>query len=78
MPSEPLRRVASRRDGAALTVTGSDKAGHADQSGDALAAVPLAPSPQGGMDPRRPIGFARGHVHILHPREQRPVCHLTG
>ena len=59
-------------------MTSPYQAGDAHQPGNALAPVSLAPGLQGGMDARCPVGVARGLVHILHPRKQRPVRHLAG
>ena len=59
-------------------MAGTDQPGFTHQPGNALAAVPLALGLQRRMDPRRPVGVARGGVHIPHPREQRPVRHLAG
>ena len=59
----PSILIAPRRRGAALAVTRPDEPGQAHQPVDALAAVALALGLQGGMDPRRPVGVARGHVH---------------
>ena len=70
--------ITSRRGRSAPAVTSPHQARNAHQPSDALAPVSLALGLQGGMDPRRPIGVARCRVHILHPREQRPVRHLAG
>jgi len=54
-------------------VTGPDRAGYAHQPGDVLAAVSLALGPQRGMNPRCPVGVARGNVDILQPRDGQLV-----
>lgn len=51
-------------------MAGTDLPGAADQTRDALAAVPFAPGPEFGMHPRRIVSLARGDVHGLDPPQQ--------